>query len=1054
MPFNSSSWKRRWGLRRWPLWSAAALAIALAAWVFPRRIERMVAIDGQNRWAVDRAAGPREIAWQPPDELSGLAPPHDPPYEASHPHLADGGAMLYLTVREAAGDADIYRSRFIDGRWQPAAAMIEWNTPWDEQGVAVSADGRELYLASDRRGGQGGFDLYVCRRLASGWSLPENLGPHINTAADEYEPAPTPDGLQLFFASDRADDRSLFEIYSARRAARGKRWANVELNSQTSFAGANQRSPNVSANGSLLYFASDRPARAGEPRNFDLYRIALAEPGRRPENLGRSVNSSADEMQPSVSSEGFAILFARGPTSAGAPATIVRSAAAEVRRVTGWDTSRWQALKAVWHKAFLATALLLGLAAAVYGSRGWLRQSASMARFLAASLFVHALVLWLMLIVPLSQEIVERVEEIRVSEGTAELFDDDTRQSHLAGKAAYEKVADLQGAEPVAAPVVRSVTAPQNFPLRGDSPALPAELARRLPADRLIFAPPLRPATATARDIDRAAADVARLAEIEPLAVPPPERVEMPAEPALVRAVELAREAPAPIALEPEASDSPSMLAAELRRMTIAAQRPGPADSPSAATATPRKVEFARNEPRSTPIAALTDEQPASTQAVATPQEAPLPAPVIELAATAAAPLEMSNKTPNEPEGPRRPRDLKLVLGALAERAVEAAPSVSPLATQLQRPAARAAPVAYAEDNVGMQAMFSLRQGDLRREFIDLVGGNEQSEAAVRRGLQWLAEHQHADGRWSLHQLDPPEKKLPATSGAGSVQSDTAATGLGLLPFLGAGHTHLSGEHQGVVARAVQWLVEHQKPNGDLFSDPPSNAYMYSHAIAAIALSESYGLSQDAKLRDPAQRALDFIVAAQHAGGGWRYRPGEPGDTSVVGWQIMALKSGEMAGLNAPQAALDAAAKWLASAAGSGAALGTFGYQGPGASPAMSAEGLLCSQFLGSRRNDPALKAGAEYLLKNLPQPGGESSYYWYYATQVMYHMQGPYWAAWNERLRDMLVAAQIKDGPPAGSWEPRDAWEQQGGRLYATSLRLLMLEVYYRHLPLYGALE
>src|SRR6185437_7713393 len=123
-------------------------------------------------------------------------------------------------------------------------------------------------------------------------------------------------------------------------------------------------------------------------------------------------------------------------------ATIWRSNAAEVRRVTVWDTSRWQVLKAVWRKALLATVLLLGLAGSLYYSREWLWQGVSMARFLAASLLVHALVLWLMLIVPLSQEIVERVEEIRVSEGTAELFDDNTRQSHLAGKAAYEKVAD------------------------------------------------------------------------------------------------------------------------------------------------------------------------------------------------------------------------------------------------------------------------------------------------------------------------------------------------------------------------------------------------------------------------------------------------------------------------------------------------------------------------------------------------------------------------------------------------------------------------------------
>jgi hypothetical protein len=377
------------------------------------------------------------------------------------------------------------------------------------------------------------------------------------------------------------------------------------------------------------------------------------------------------------------------------------------------------------------------------------------------------------------------------------------------------------------------------------------------------------------------------------------------------------------------------------------------------------------------------------------------------------------------------------------------------LATQLQRAAARATAVAYAEDNVGMQAMFALRQGDTRREFIDLVGGNEQTEAAVKRGLNWLAEHQHSDGRWSLHQLDPPEKKLPATSGSGGTTSDAAATGLGLLPFLGSGQTHLAGEYKVTVGKAIEWLLQRQKADGNLYADPPSNAFMYSHGIAAIALCEAYGMSQDERLREPAQRGLNFIVAAQHQGsGGWRYQPGEPGDTSVVGWQVMALKSGEMAGLIVPKSALDLANKWLDSAAGTGGSLGKFGYTEPGESPAMTAEGLLCRQFLGARRNDPAVIAGANYLLQRLPQDGQETSYYWYYATQVMYHMQGDYWTAWNERLRDMLVSSQIKDGHQSGTWDPRDGWEQSGGRLYATSLRLLMLEVYYRHLPLYQQLN
>jgi hypothetical protein len=102
---------------------------------------------------------------------------------------------------------------------------------------------------------------------------------------------------------------------------------------------------------------------------------------------------------------------------------------------------------------------------------------------------------------------------------------------------------------------------------------------------------------------------------------------------------------------------------------------------------------------------------------------------------------------------------------------------------------------------------------------------------------------------------------------------------------------------------------------------------------------------------------------------------------------------------------------------------------------------------------------GAEHLLKNLPAMGtaaqsGRDTYYWYYATQVMFHMKGKYWQAWNERLHPLLVDRQVQSGPMAGSWDPGgpipDRWGPHGGRIYVTTLNLLSLEVYYRHLPLY----
>ena len=167
------------------------------------------------------------------------------------------------------------------------------------------------------------------------------------------------------------------------------------------------------------------------------------------------------------------------------------------------------------------------------------------------------------------------------------------------------------------------------------------------------------------------------------------------------------------------------------------------------------------------------------------------------------------------------------------------------------------------------------------------------------------------DGSWSLNFQDHCQgTPCPAQK---AMNSDTAATGLALLPLLGAGYIHtVKSKHQEAVRRGLEWLIEHQQPDGDLFTGPPGTAYMYSHAIAAMAICEGLGLSGDPKLQKPAQRAVQFIVNSQDpVGGGWRYSPGQAGDTSVFGWQIFALRSGNMAGIKIPKKVLKACSRYL-----------------------------------------------------------------------------------------------------------------------------------------------
>jgi len=365
---------------------------------------------------------------------------------------------------------------------------------------------------------------------------------------------------------------------------------------------------------------------------------------------------------------------------------------------------------------------------------------------------------------------------------------------------------------------------------------------------------------------------------------------------------------------------------------------------------------------------------------------------------------------------------------------------------------------------------FKQRDAQDRQDVAAQRGGSQGTERAVELGLDFLARHQSPDGSWSLHNFSAGRRGYEQ-AGVGSMQSDSAGTGLALLAFLGAGYTHTDGKYRLAVSRGLDFLIRNQKQDGDLFAGGSQYCWLYSHGIASIALCEAYGMTRDQVVEGPAQRAIDFIAAAQHPEeGGWRYSPGRDSDTSVSGWQLMALKSGELAGLKIPPECYPRIGHWLDGAA-SGNNPARYVYRPKATqqhqrevSLAMTAESLLMRQYLGWKRDNANLVAGADFLRANLPQLGTRTvprrdAYYWYYATQVMFQMQGAHWKDWNDALRTLLVGSQLQAGPLSGSWDPggpivADRWGAAGGRIYVTAMHLLMLEVYYRHLPLYQTLE
>jgi hypothetical protein len=334
-------------------------------------------------------------------------------------------------------------------------------------------------------------------------------------------------------------------------------------------------------------------------------------------------------------------------------------------------------------------------------------------------------------------------------------------------------------------------------------------------------------------------------------------------------------------------------------------------------------------------------------------------------------------------------------------------------------------------------------------------GGTPDSEYAVQLALQWLAEHQNYDGSWTFeHQKSP--KCHGACADPGFTPGKVAATSLALLPFLGTGQTHLEGQYKRTIDQGLKFLVHSMQMQGKLGSLYEMGGQMYGHGLASIVLCEAYGMTHDQALAGPAQASINFIVKAQDShGGGWRYRPGDPGDTSVVGWQLMALKSAQMAYLEVPQITMRKATYFLDQVQSERGA--TYGYQDPdGRRPATTAIGLLSRMYLGWDHDFEPLQRGVQILSHLGPSTDTtrvkNNMYYNYYATQVMHHYGGYLWQRWNLVMRDYLIRSQDKGGHQTGSWflEGSDLGAPAGGRLYCTAMAAMTLEVYYRHMPLY----
>jgi hypothetical protein len=403
----------------------------------------------------------------------------------------------------------------------------------------------------------------------------------------------------------------------------------------------------------------------------------------------------------------------------------------------------------------------------------------------------------------------------------------------------------------------------------------------------------------------------------------------------------------------------------------------------------------------------------------------------------------------------------------------------------------------------GMAGCFGYRDGGGRKKATKRFGGSPATESAVEAALQWLKRHQEKEGHWDAHKWKDGGGFGFFGRRAGNVKRpamdrvNISMTGMALLAFLGAGYTSKAGKHKDTVERAEKWLLsvlDDRKKNGQKYGTfDPCN---YTQGMAALAIAEAYGMTKSPQLKEAAQAAVDVIVSNQGPYEAWNYRTknGKAGrnDTSVTGWNLMALKSAKIAGLKVDGGAFQGCMRWLNAATDKKTGKCSYsGYCGkagnrrftvrPGSgSEAMWAAGMLMRQFMGAQHDDPILQRAAKSIGEKLPKweitkiPGrtipartipamniparviggrkiparkiparkipamkipprissrSVNFYFWYYATLCMFQMGGDTWKTWNSAIKAVLIKNQRKGGPLDGSKKDVDgSWDPTSG--------------------------
>jgi len=312
-------------------------------------------------------------------------------------------------------------------------------------------------------------------------------------------------------------------------------------------------------------------------------------------------------------------------------------------------------------------------------------------------------------------------------------------------------------------------------------------------------------------------------------------------------------------------------------------------------------------------------------------------------------------------------------------------------------------------------------------------GVNAEIEAAIQRGLAYLARTQNRDGSWR--------------SEGGRGEYPCAMTGLAGMAMLASGSTPTRGKYWRAIRRSVDYLIARQQPNGLIAAMSEEQQSMYGHGFSTLYLAEVYGMEEDERRQQDLHRVLTQAVkltaAAQSAYGGWIYTPNSGGDEgSVTVTQMQALRACRNAGIVVPVETVRKAVQYIAQSANADGSIRYSLRGSSGGRPAITAAAVAVLYSAG-RYDDPMATKALAYAKRTI-SVGGSGGHYFYahlYLAQALYFEGGSDWAEYYAAMSKKLLSMQSRDG----------SWTGDGvGSTYGTAIALIILQLPYANLPIY----